>query len=156
MRIPSHLQEEPLHTGFMGSSKACRSPCLTLQSRWCGISQTAGAGSILSPHSFASACPTLPGKSHFPQPEEKHSKVVAGPHWQGCCSTLFFPHRAAQLLPPAYYTLHQCHGHASAPTDFTLREAEQRPWLRVSFTLRWAGQLCRFQTPGPSSLHKAR
>lgn len=89
--IPSHLQEKPSHAGFMGSSKACRSPCLTLQSRWCSISQTAGAGSILSLHRHTSACCTLPGKSRFPQPGEKHSKVVAGPGWQGCCSTFFFP-----------------------------------------------------------------
>lgn len=87
---------------------------------------------------------------------KEHGKVVAVPRWQGCCITFFFPHRAAQLLPPAYYTLHRCHGHASAPTDFTLREAEQQPWLWVSFTLRWAGQPCHFQTPEPSSPRKAR
>lgn len=90
--IPSHLQEEPAHAGFMGSSKDCCSPCLTLQSRWYSISQTAGAGSIPSSHSFASAGHTLLGKGHFPQPGEKHKKVVAGPRWEGCCSTLFFPH----------------------------------------------------------------
>lgn len=135
MHIPCHLQE-PLHTGFMGSSKACHSPCLTLQSRWCSISQTAGAGSILSLHSFASACHPLLGKSCFLQPGKKHGKVVDDLHWQRCCSTLFFPYRAAQLLPPAYYTLHRCHSHGSAPTDFMLREAEQWPWLWVSFTLR--------------------
>lgn len=89
-----------MHTGFMGSSKACRSPCLTLQSRWCSISQTAGAGSILSMHSFAFAGHMLPGKRGFPQRREKQGKVVAGPRWQGWCSTLFFSHRAAQLLQP--------------------------------------------------------
>lgn len=89
MQISCHLQE-PLHIGFMGSSKACHSPCLTLHSRWCSISQTAGAGSILSLHSFASACHTLLGKSCFLQPGKKHSWVLHDPHWQGCCSTWFF------------------------------------------------------------------
>lgn len=35
-----HPQSPPRHAGFMGSSKVCHSPCLTLQSRWCCISQT--------------------------------------------------------------------------------------------------------------------
>lgn len=63
----------------------------------------------------------------------------------------FFPTLVFFTPAPAYYTLHRCHGHASAPTDFMLQEAKQQPWLRVSFTLRWAGQPCCFQALGPSS-----
>lgn len=125
--IPSHLQEKPSHAGFMGSSKACHSPCLTLQSRWCSISQTGGAGSILSPRGRV-----LLGTSSVPQPCSRQllspgtsrrelqakqgtstarlQQPPAAP--QGHRSTeglgfFFFLLRAAQLLPPVYYTLHQ-------------------------------------------------
>lgn len=60
------------------------------KSRWHSISQSAGAGSILSPHSFASACRSLRGKSCIPQPWEKHSKVVAGSLWQTSAAALCF------------------------------------------------------------------
>lgn len=54
----AHLESPPRHAGFMGSSKVCHSPCLTLQSRWCCISQTVlGA---------PSACVAVPAHSFFP------------------------------------------------------------------------------------------
>lgn len=85
-------------------------------------------------HSFAFAGHMLPGKRGFPQRREKQGKVVAGLRWQGWCSTLFFSPQGS-TAPPAYYTLHRCHGHTSAPTDFTLWETKQQSWLWVSFTL---------------------